>query len=130
MSVGYGVADFKKQAQQARNIEFLLAAICVDGSAFHIFHYQEGLALWRVTSINQPRDIGMIQTSKNLPFMAETVQHVRGIHAVRHDFDGHVLAKLVIVAAGEVNGPHAALANFAKNAPSAEPRPGNTLGVK
>lgn len=63
----------------------------------HIFHHQERLALAGAAAIDQPGDGRMVELCENLTLAAETIQKFCPIHAMRHDFDRHILPRLVVV---------------------------------
>ena len=48
-----------------------------DANPVHVFHYQEGRAFRRSSSVEQPRDVRMLQTREHLTLAAEALDKVR-----------------------------------------------------
>ena len=58
----------------------------------------------------------MIEACENLPLAQKAAQHEICVHAGPDQLDGHLLFELIIVALGQVNSAHAAVA-YATNNP-------------
>ena len=90
----------------------MLVAIVIDRSALDEFHHQVRNAIFRRASVDQSRDVGMIERGQNLTFVAEAIQDPLRVQARAYKFDGHLLVVLTIGALGPVDVSHSALTNF------------------
>ena len=92
----HGFAHFVEQVQAFFDRELVLVTILIDGAAFHIVHHQEGQSFGRATAVKQLDDVGMVQPSQGLTFIAETVQEVTAVQSRLYELDRHLLAVFVI----------------------------------
>jgi hypothetical protein len=61
------------------------------------------------------RDVGMIETGKDFAYLTKPPKRFLTASVRSHDFDRHGLAVEVVGADGEVDRPHAAASQLAKN---------------
>jgi len=126
MCVGNGIQNAEEEMAASLGIEPVFAAEHVEGPAFHIFHDEERTPVGSRSSVEEPRDVGVVQIGEDLAFVPETPENVLGVHSVPDYLNRHVFLKLVVVAYGLVNGAHSASADFVHHSPGAEPVPGKT----
>ncbi len=61
------------------------------------------------------RAVGMIEIGEDLAFGAEPGQQILCIQTAPNEFEGDPLFELIIIAAGEVNGPHSTAPDLMQN---------------
>src|SRR5580700_4803203 len=80
--------------------------------AFDQFHHEVGCAIVGRAAIEQPGDIGMLETRHDLALVPKTADDNTGMITGAHDLDGHFLAILIVGAAGAIDFPHASRAQL------------------
>ena len=118
--VRYRLTHLQKQAAARFNVKGLVTTVDVNGLAFDLFHDQERLPLWRATSVNQSRDVGMIQMGEDLSLAKEVAQQFRSVHATLDHLNGHMFLELIIVAASQIDSAHSAAPDLFDDPPCAE----------
>src|SRR5215472_9725582 len=76
--------------------------------AFHQFHHQVGSPARDGAAVEQMCDIRMIEAGEDLPFIPEALNQEPGIVACTEQFDGNLLAVLIIGAERAIHFTHSA----------------------
>ena len=90
-------------------------AVLVNRSAFNQLHHQVRNALVGRPSIEQPRNIRMIERCENLPLMPEPFQNRRRIVPTPHQLDRYFLFVLPIGTARTVHLTHSSVTDLFQN---------------
>jgi hypothetical protein len=106
-------ANTQEKAKALPNAQLPLAAVFSDPHAIDIFHDDVGQILADGASIQQPRDVRVIQAGQNLPFAPETLKNETGVHAGRDKLYRDIHVILLIVALAQVDGAHSTFPNLA-----------------
>ena len=77
----HGCTDLTKELQPFDRIEFLLVAIARDGRALDILQHEIRQAIVRSATINQPRNVRVIEVGKDLPLHHKALDDCVGVHA-------------------------------------------------
>src|SRR5207248_2140143 len=77
---------------------------------------KERTAVRRGSTVEEARNIRMLETGQDLALMAKPAQHFGGIHTMLDDFDGNELVELIVVALGQVHRAHTAAADLLEHA--------------
>ena len=107
-----GRADLAEQLQPVANRELPTPAMLQQRLALDVLHDEIGLARLRRPSVEQPRDVRMIERRRDLPLSAESPQGLLAGHPGLNQLDGDALLELVVGAAREINRPHSAVAEL------------------
>ena len=108
MGVADGLAHGQEQAEAVAQVQVAPGAPGVDGHTVDELHHQVGPAVGSHATVQQPRDVGMVQVGQDLALGAEAAQHLLAVHAPAHQLQRHLLAVLVVGAHGAVDHAHAA----------------------
>ena len=106
------ITDSLKQPQARIDIELVLIAIVRDRQAIDIFHGKKRRALFRQSAIQQPCDIGVLQSGQNLAFALKAPDDFVGIHAALDQLERDLLLEIAFGALGEKDRAHAADADL------------------
>jgi len=110
-----GGAYGEEEAEARGDIEFVVVAVFVDGDALDVLHDEVREAFGGGSTVEEEGDVGVIEVGEDLTFAAEAFEDL-GVFAIAEDeFDGDLFAVLIVGAGGEVDGSHAATADFAEN---------------
>ena len=120
MGVADRVADHQEQPQPIGHGQPARVGVAVDRLAGHVLHDQVGQAVVGGAAVEQPGDVAVFQPRQDLPLVAE-LPHPLGVEQAAHHLDRHLLQELVVVALGEIDGAHPALAEHRDDAIGAEP---------
>ena len=82
-------------------------AVTIDGLARDELHDDVGKPLRRGATIEQPRDVAMIERRKDLTFVLEALFGEWVAHVGAHELDGDFGAVLIVIAHGLVDVAHA-----------------------
>src|SRR5436190_22261767 len=93
-------ADFAEQLKAFRDPQPVGIAIFVDRKALDVFHDEIRLAIFGRPAIEQARDVKVIETSENLPLLAEMTEHRVSIHPTFDQLDRNLLLVLLVGALG------------------------------
>src|SRR5262245_57696107 len=110
MRVSHGVQDLFEQAQPRGQIEVSVIGVIQQRPSLDVLHHQIGKAFVRAATVENARDIRVLEMGENLPFASEAVEQRAAVHAALHDLDGDIFPKYVVIAAGPVDAAHATLA--------------------
>ena len=106
-------AHVGEETQPRADVQPVIVAVGGDAAPVHILHDQIGTSVGGESAIEQPRDLRVDQSRKNLPFGEEPlVQWVVGVGRV-NQLDGDTLLELAVGSLGEVDDTHAAAAELA-----------------
>ena len=106
-------ADLAEQVEPVSNRQLMSAAIFVDWLTIDVLHDEIWGAFTGCPTVEQARDVGVLEAGENLPFVAETLEHRLGLHAALDQLDRDAHLELRIGALAEIDRPHAAAAQFA-----------------
>ena len=101
------LAHAQEQGQTPVHGQLLAVAVPVDGLALDQFHDQVRQALRGGATVEQPRNVRMIEVRQYLAFGAEPLEHVACVVAGPDELDRDFLLVLRIGAACPVHLPHA-----------------------
>ena len=85
-------------------------------------HHQVRPAVGRRAAVEQPGDVGMVEAGEDLPLGAEAADDGIGVHPALQHLEGDALVERVVVADGEIDRAHAALAQLADQAVGTDAR--------
>ena len=117
----------RNSVSRCGTVKRVLAAIVGDLSAVDVLHHDVGQAVLGSAAVEQTGDVGMLQPGQRLPFAAEAVEDQIGVHAAAHQLDRDLGLILIVVAFGEIDGAHAAAAEFAHQPVWAHTRVGGAV---
>src|SRR5262249_44035520 len=107
----HGGADEGEKLHALPNLQAHLPAVDIDRLAADELHDKVGEPVGRGAAIDQGGDVGMFESSGDLPFAAELADDAVEVEAHAHDFDRYFLVEDVVRANGAINGSHAAAAD-------------------
>ena len=112
----HGRAHIEKQAQSLLDTQSAAVAVARDRLAGYELHDEIRSTRRRDARIEHARDVRVLKASEDASLAQEpALQHGGdGTHA--HDFDGYLLFVRSICALCEIDGAHAAVADFAQHA--------------
>ena len=110
-----GGTDLGEELEALGDGEALLVAVEIDGPALDVLHHEVGQPLFRRASVQDARDVGVIEAGEDAPFVVESPEDFLAIHSPGNDFEGDRMAVFRIVPFGEVDGSHAAAAELPEN---------------
>ncbi len=116
VGVAYGLAHRQEEAKPVVDFITRLVAVSVDGLPVDVFHDEIGASVVVASAVEEPRDARVVQRCQDAPFKAEAPQHLVRVHPALDLFDGHLLHEPVGLAFCEVDGAHAAPADFPHDA--------------
>ena len=96
-----------KRDRRARRSRRVLVAVPVQGPALDVLHDEVRLALFRFACVEQPRDVGVIETGENLTFRAKAQTEVERGRAIDH-FDRGLPGELTVGPLGQIHRARAA----------------------
>jgi hypothetical protein len=108
MRILHGGAHFAEQYDSLPNPKTAAPAIFVDRQAFDVLHDKIWLSIGSRTAIEQTRDIGMLETREDLPFLSEPIDNQIGFHALTDELDRHLFSKFRVGTHRQVNRSHTA----------------------
>ena len=79
-------ADVDEQLEPLAEVEPVFIAVLIERLAFDVLHYEIRLAIIRLASVDQSRDVRVIEARENLPLGAKAHAEIRGGRAI-DDFD-------------------------------------------
>ena len=109
MCVMHRVTHLPEQANRRFEVGSLLPAVLVDRYAVDVFHDEKRHVVIGGTSIEQHRDVRMLEIGQDLTFSHETAPEVIGCELGHQELDGDLLLELLVGPAGEIYETHAAL---------------------
>src|SRR6266700_719434 len=89
----------------------MIAAVFGNARAADILHHNVGLSIRADSSVEQARDIGMVQRSQYLALSAQPAQKFLAAETGLHQLDCDLLGKLSVIAFRAIDRAHAAFAN-------------------
>lgn len=107
-----GAAHNPEQPETLPQRKSVLVAILVDRLTLDVVHDDVRLTSLGRSAVHEPRDVRMLEGGQNLPFLPEPADDVLAGETATHEFDGNLLAKVVIGASGQEDRSHAADANL------------------
>ena len=116
MRVAHGRAHLQEELHAVAHAEMARIAPGVDGLARHEFHDHVGHAAIGGATIEQPRDVAMVETGENLAFDPEAPFGELAAQVGAHELDGHFGVVLLVVANRLEHIAHAAGAQHSDDA--------------
>jgi hypothetical protein len=101
-------ANRLKELETRIDIETIRIAKEIDGHAIDVFHDKVSAAVGQGATIEQMRDIRVIELRQDLAFQLEARVHRNGERTAMHHLDGDLLLELSISPLGKVNLAHPA----------------------
>ena len=99
--------------------ETVRGAVAINRIAFHQLHRKPRGAVGGESAVYQPRNLRMVERGEDLPLALEALQDLLGVHPAADELECDLLREGAVHPFGEVDGAHAAVAEFANNAPGA-----------
>src|SRR5258708_38747133 len=90
--------------------------MAIDGLAIDAFHREVLPALLRRPTVDEPRDVGMLQVCQDLALGLEALDHELRAGPFPAQLDRHLLLVLVVIPDRPVDRPHASVADLAQHA--------------
>src|ERR1039457_2231407 len=118
MRVLHRLANRAKQLQTLAERRIAVAAVLGERNAVDVLHDEPGRPVAKGISVIEARYGRMIQLREHALFTEEALAACGRYPGIAQDFDRHEVAE--ILAFGEINRPHAALAQFSQDAVGAE----------
>jgi hypothetical protein len=84
VSVVYGGAEAAEKFQPLRDRQSVRLTIAIDGLAFDQLHHEVGKAILGCATVNESRDIRVLQTGQNLSLVLEALQDELSVEAASH----------------------------------------------
>ena len=116
MCVRHRRADLQHQPYSRGDAELTRVAVIRDGLAFDEFECEIRHAIVRHAAVVQLRDVRMRQLRQDAPFAQKARAQIVVAEIRAHQFQGHMLTEIAVVAFGEVDAAHAAFADPAQQA--------------
>src|SRR5262245_55810016 len=101
-------ADRQKQSQPLLDAKLLFVGVLRNPGALNVLHHEVRSSILGGTAIEQPCDVRMLQSSKDLTFSLEAAKDEVRIKTGMHQFNSNVRLILLVVARSQINGPHSA----------------------
>ncbi len=108
------------EAQARRNAEARLVAVFEQRHAVDVFHDQERASVVGRAGIDQGRDVRVMQAREDAPFLGEAIECGTFQPAPAQELERDQLLEVAHLAFGEIHRAHAALAEHAQQAETAE----------
>ena len=89
--------------------------ILVNRETCDVLHDEVGQSIVRCSSIEQARDVRVVEAGQDLSLVAKMTEHRVGVHAAFDQLDCDLLLVLLIRALGQIDRAHSAAADFANN---------------
>src|SRR5262249_34896608 len=86
---------------------------------FDVLHDEGGAPVLSRAAVQEARDVGVLEPGEDLPLVAETPDDRSAAEAGGYDLERGLLAELPARADGEIDRPHAPLADLADDPPRA-----------
>jgi hypothetical protein len=118
----HGRAEQQEELQPRRRLQVARVGVIDERSALDELHHQIRQAVRRAAAVEQARDVRVIQAGEDLPFGAEPPHDRLGVHSALEDLQGDALVEDVVVAHGQEDRAHAALAELAHEPVGAQAR--------
>src|SRR5271165_1123232 len=110
MSIGHCGRNLEKQGDPAANGEAVRGRILLDGNAIDVFHHQIRRTAGGDATIEQARNVWVIEIGQNLAFVAEPGGDGFILEGTSDQLDRDLHTELPVVAAGEIDDSHSARA--------------------
>src|ERR1700733_13457283 len=103
----YRRTDGAEQVQSRAHGKPAGVGVGIDGKALDVFHHHVRTTVFGGAAIQQARDARVIEVRENLPFGLETLDGELVAQPATYNFDGYLLAELMVGANSPIDGPHA-----------------------
>ena len=123
MRVSNRRTNLQHQLQTFANFEFLRIAIARDRLAFDIFEREVRRAVGSHAAVVQLGDMRMHQTREKIPLAQEPCTRLGADEIGAHQLQRHALGEIAFFALGQIDAAHAAFADQAQQAISADAMP-------
>jgi hypothetical protein len=123
-------AHLAKQVQAVADREPAVGTVPIDGRAFDELHHQVRDAVVGLTSVEEARDVRVVERGQDPALAAKTLRMV-GARDRAGQFDGDAPVEVPVGAARQQHQPHATAAHDALDfvGPDAAPYPARLVGV-
>ena len=112
----HGRAGGAEQRQPLRLGQGVVLRVPRDRRAVEVFHDDVGDAVIRDATIEELRDVGMLQSRQNAPLGGKQLRCVARQQSRAHELDGHRLLEEPIAALSPIDRSHAAFPDQSDNA--------------
>src|SRR5262245_8692076 len=106
MGVFDSCADRQKQSQSLLDTKLLFVGVFRNPGALNVLHHEVRSSILGGAAIEQPCDVRMLQSSKDLTFSLEAAMDEVRIKTRMHQFNCNVRLILLVVPRSQINGPH------------------------
>jgi hypothetical protein len=89
--------------------------MAIDADSGDVLHDEIRASGFRCAAVQYPRDIRMIETGKNLAFLAKSLAQAFGEQLGANHFYGDAFAERAVDTRGFVDRPHTAVSEFSRN---------------
>ena len=104
MYMVHRIAHLQKEAQAGLDIQLAAVTVLVEPNAFDVLHRQIRIAERRRASVEQVRDVRMVQGGQQPPLRFKAAQEFGSVQEPGHDFEGHGLLKKPVGTLGSIDG--------------------------
>jgi hypothetical protein len=114
-------ADTLEQLQALGDRQVPSIAVLVDRLALDELHDEVGQAVVGRPSVEQARDVGVIESGQDLALAAESLDDVVRVQPAPEDLDRDTLLERVVGPRGQINASHPSATDLAQDAVGANP---------
>ncbi len=115
------VARSQEDGEPLVDPELMFVAVVEERRAGDMLHDQVRAAVRCGASVDQPRDVGVIEHREDLPLGAESLQDLFRAHAGLDQLDRDLFGEALVVPRGAIDHAHSAAADLFEDAVGAEP---------
>ncbi len=115
MRVRDGRADLSKEYEPRLDRQPARPAVLVDRQAVDVLEHEVRNPFVGGPTVEQARDIRVIEAGEDLSFVTEALQHRIAVHAALDQFDGDTHVELRVRTFGEIDAPHPATSELSND---------------
>src|SRR5690606_35963186 len=112
MCVLNSAADLQEELEPIANIQAMLVAVFVERLTMDVLHDEERLSFCGFSSVDETRDIRMIETCQDLPLRTEALARIAMDRRRVDDLDRNLCGILAIGTLREINSACASVAEY------------------
>jgi len=120
-------ADRAEEEESLPDAEAVAVAVLAERPPLDVLHDEVRQAVLGRPSVEQLRDVRVVERRQDLPLPAEPGDDLGRVHPLADDLDRDVLAELLVRPRREVDRPHAPLAEPAEDLVGADPEPADRI---
>ncbi len=108
VGVGHRVADSRQQLDPRTHVQGLCAREIGERGAGHVLHRVPRPAVGGEATIEEARDVRMIEPGEDAPLLHEAAHDLVAVHAALEQLERNLLHEAAVAALGEIHLAHAA----------------------